>query len=103
MPNRRIVDVIEGRPFPTVHPTTTIRAAAQIMREWHSSAILVVVDTKQKRQQYQERLGPILMRMRLDELFGAVSKLPDAFKEPEKPLGLEKPLMEGMVVEVVKP
>lgn len=46
MPHRRIVEVIEGRPFPTVHPTTTVRAAALIMREWHASAILVVVNKK---------------------------------------------------------
>ncbi len=42
MPNRRISEVIGNRPFPTVLPTTTIRAAAIIMKEWKSSAVLVV-------------------------------------------------------------
>lgn len=42
MPNRRISEVIGTRPFPTVLPTTSIRAAAIIMKEWKSSAVLVV-------------------------------------------------------------
>ncbi len=42
MPNRRISEVIGHRPFPAVQPGTSIRAAAIIMKEWHSSAVLVV-------------------------------------------------------------
>ncbi len=34
---------------------------------------------EQALKEYQERLGPILLKMRIDELFGAVSKLPEAF------------------------
>lgn len=58
---------------------------------------------EQALKEYQERLGPIVLRMRIEELFGAVSKLPEAFAAPAKPLGLEQPLLEGMNVEVVKP
>lgn len=42
MPNRLISEVIGQRPFPTVDLTTTVRDAAVIMKEWHSSAILIV-------------------------------------------------------------
>lgn len=42
MPNRRISEVIGRRPFPTARMGTTVRDAAIIMKEWHSSAILVV-------------------------------------------------------------
>ncbi len=41
MPNRPIREVIGNRPFPTVLPTNTIRECAFIMKEWHSSAVLV--------------------------------------------------------------
>ena len=41
MPNRPIREVIGNRPFPTVSPTNTIRECAFIMKEWHSSAVLV--------------------------------------------------------------
>ncbi len=44
MPNRRISEVIGQRAFPTICSTTSVRDAAIIMREWHSSAILVVED-----------------------------------------------------------
>lgn len=42
MPNRRVSEVIGQRPFPTVRSATSVRDAAIIMREWHSSAVLVV-------------------------------------------------------------
>ena len=42
MPNRRISEVIGQRPFPTAKLNTTVRDAAIIMKEWHSSAILIV-------------------------------------------------------------
>jgi CBS domain-containing protein len=42
MPNRLVSEVIQGRPFPTTGTGTTVREAAIIMKEWHSSAILVV-------------------------------------------------------------
>ena len=42
MPNRRISEVIGQRPFPTISSATSVRDAAIIMKEWHSSAILVV-------------------------------------------------------------
>lgn len=42
MPNRRISEVIGQRPFPTVCSATSVRDAAIIMKEWHSSAVLVV-------------------------------------------------------------
>lgn len=42
MPHRPIRDVIANRPFPAVLPTNTIRECAFIMKEWQSSAVLVV-------------------------------------------------------------
>lgn len=42
MPNRRVSEVIGNRPFPTVKLATTVREVAIIMKEWHSSAVLVV-------------------------------------------------------------
>lgn len=42
MPYRRISDVICKRPFPTINASATIRQAAIIMKEWHSSAIIVM-------------------------------------------------------------
>lgn len=42
MPNRRISEVIGQRPFPCITSATSIRDAAIIMKEWHSSAVLVV-------------------------------------------------------------
>lgn len=44
MPNRRISEVIGHRPFPSITKSTSIRDAAIIMREWHSSAVLIVKD-----------------------------------------------------------
>ncbi len=41
MPHRPIREVIGNRPFPTVSPENTIRECAFIMKEWHSSAVLV--------------------------------------------------------------
>ncbi len=46
MPFRQIHEVIGNRPFPSVTPTNTIRECAYIMKEWHSSAVLVVQDEK---------------------------------------------------------
>lgn len=46
MPYRRISEVIGHRPFPTVHPETTVREAAIIMKEWKSSAVLVTLKNK---------------------------------------------------------
>lgn len=42
MPYRPIREVIGDRPFPTVGPATAIGDCAIIMREWKSSAVLVV-------------------------------------------------------------
>lgn len=42
MPSRQIAEVIGDRPFPTVLSTNTIRECAFIMKEWKSSAVLVV-------------------------------------------------------------
>lgn len=42
MPNRLVSEVIQGRPFPTTGSGTTVREAAIIMKEWHSSAILII-------------------------------------------------------------
>lgn len=42
MPNRTVSEVIGRRPFPTVTTTASVRDAALIMKEWHSSAVLVV-------------------------------------------------------------
>ena len=44
MPYRSIQNVIGSRPFPTAQPTNTIRECAHIMKEWKSSAVLVVED-----------------------------------------------------------
>lgn len=46
MPHRRISEIIGKRPFPTVSPDTTARSAAIIMKEWHSSAVVVVVEDR---------------------------------------------------------
>lgn len=46
MPNRLVSEVIQGRPFPTTGTGTTVREAAIIMKEWHSSAILIVEKKK---------------------------------------------------------
>ncbi|KXB30344.1 hypothetical protein AT959_13435 [Dechloromonas denitrificans] len=42
MPNRSVGEVIGQRAFPTATQNTTVRDAAIIMKEWHSSAILIV-------------------------------------------------------------
>jgi CBS domain-containing protein len=42
MPNRQISEVIGNRPFPTVAQNTSVREVSLIMREWHSSAALVM-------------------------------------------------------------
>jgi len=42
MPNRLVSEVIGQRTFPTADRTTSVRDAAIIMKEWHSSAILIV-------------------------------------------------------------
>lgn len=42
MPNRRVSEVIGQRAFPMVTTTTSVRDAALIMKEWHTSAVLVV-------------------------------------------------------------
>jgi CBS domain-containing protein len=42
MPHRRISEVIGSRPFPTVLPGETILHSSIIMREWKSSAVLVI-------------------------------------------------------------
>ena len=42
MPNRQISKVIGQRPFPTVAKSTIIRDVAIIMKEWRSSAVLVM-------------------------------------------------------------
>jgi len=42
MPNRLVSEVIGQRAFPTATHHTSVRDAAIIMKEWHSSAILVV-------------------------------------------------------------
>lgn len=46
MPYRPIREIIGNRPFASVAPTNTIRECAFIMKEWHSSAVLVVEDEK---------------------------------------------------------
>ena len=42
MPNRRISEVIGQRAFPSVRGSTSVRDVAIIMKEWYSSAILIV-------------------------------------------------------------
>jgi CBS domain-containing protein len=42
MQNRTVGEVIGQRAFPTAPHSTTVRDAAIIMKEWHSSAILIV-------------------------------------------------------------
>ena len=42
MPYRQIHQVLGNRPFPTVAPNNSIRECAFIMKEWKSSAVLVV-------------------------------------------------------------
>jgi len=42
MPNRRISEVIGQRPFPTVDKATSVRELAIIIKEWRSSAALVM-------------------------------------------------------------
>ena len=42
MPNRPVSEVIEKKTFPTASATTTVRAIAKIMKESHSSAVLIV-------------------------------------------------------------
>lgn len=44
MPNRTVLEVIGQRSFPTVSTTTAVRDAAILMKEWRSSAVLVVDD-----------------------------------------------------------
>ena len=44
MPNRRVSEVIGQRTFPIAAPDTTVREAAIIMKEWDSSAVLVMED-----------------------------------------------------------
>jgi CBS domain-containing protein len=42
MPNRSVSEVIGRRPVPTTDVATTVRDAARIMKECHSSALLIV-------------------------------------------------------------
>jgi len=42
MPNRRVSEFIGQRAFPYIKGSTSVRDAAIIMKEWHSSAILIV-------------------------------------------------------------
>lgn len=42
MPNRRVSEVIGQRAFPIITTATSVRDAAIIMKEWHTSAVLVV-------------------------------------------------------------
>jgi CBS domain-containing protein len=42
MPNRLVGEVIGQRSFPTTDRNASVRDAAVIMKEWHSSAILIV-------------------------------------------------------------
>lgn len=42
MPNRRVSEVIGQRAFPCITGATSARNAAILMKEWHSSAVLVV-------------------------------------------------------------
>lgn len=42
MPNRKVSEVVGQRAFPSVPGTLTVREAAVVMKEWRSSAILVV-------------------------------------------------------------
>ncbi len=44
MPHRLIREIIDRRPTPTASPSATVRDAAVTMREFHSSAVLVVED-----------------------------------------------------------
>ncbi|MGB8149067.1 MAG: CBS domain-containing protein [Azonexus sp.] len=44
MPNRRVSEVIGQRAFAAVGAATTVREAAIVMKEWHSSAVLVIED-----------------------------------------------------------
>lgn len=46
MPHRQICEVIGNRPFPTAQGSNTIRECAFIMKEWKSSALLVIQDRK---------------------------------------------------------
>lgn len=46
MTHRLIREVIGNRAFPTVSPNNTIRECAFIMKEWHSSAVLVAENDK---------------------------------------------------------
>lgn len=46
MPYRLIREVLASRPFPTVSPENTILECAFIMKEWKSSAVLVVKDDR---------------------------------------------------------
>jgi CBS domain-containing protein len=42
MPNRQVSKVIGQRPFTTVAKATSVRDVAIIMKEWHTSAVLVM-------------------------------------------------------------
>ncbi len=89
---------------------------ARASLEWAADSLLSELDIKRSKsvdaivevlveqalKEYTERFGTLMLRMRIDELFGAVSKLPDAFTAPAKPLGLDEPLLSGMQVEIVK-
>ena len=46
MPNRRVSEVIGQRTFPIVAPATTVREAAVIMKEWDSTAVLVMENAR---------------------------------------------------------
>lgn len=105
---KAVIDMIEEHATVEKARAMLNRAANELLEELgvkrtKTADALIEPLIEQALKEYQERLGPIVLRMRIEELFGAVSKLPDAFKEPEKPLGLEQPLMEGMTVELVKP
>ncbi len=72
---------------------------ARTALEWAADALLSETSIKrgkaidalleplieQALKEYSERLGPLVLRMRIDELFGAVTKLPAAFSAPRSP------------------
>jgi hypothetical protein len=63
-------------------------ADLKVKRTAALDALIVVPLIEQALKEYQERLGPIVMRMHLEQLFGAVSKLPAAFEatRPAQPV-----------------
>lgn len=90
---KAVLDMVEEYASMDRARTMLHRAADELLEDMgvkRTEAVSLLIEPiiEQALKEYQERLGPYVLRMRIDELFGAVSKLPQAFeaKRPAQPV-----------------